>query len=257
MQTKKITEKTSWGKVAEWYGTYLERGNNYQKDVILPNLLRFLSLKEHENVLDLACGQGFFSREFTKTGAHVVGSDIAPELIKEAEKGAHKMNFYVAPASNLLFAKNNQFDTVVSVLAVQNIEDILLTCTEVNRVLIPGGRFVVVLNHPAFRVLKRSSWGFDEKNNTQYRRVDGYLSAARVSINMHPGSKKTVNTTSYHRSLQDFFKAFAGAGFVVTRLEEWISQKKSNAGPRQKAENIARKEILLFMAIELRSPKGI
>ncbi len=134
-------------------------------------------------------------------------------------------------------------------LALQNIEDLAAVEKEVKRVLSSRGRFVIVLNHPAFRVLKRSSWGWDEEAGVQYRRVDGYLSAAKVPIEMHPcaGSTKTI---SYHRSLQDFFKSLAAAGFAVTKLEEWISHKASEHGPRQKAEDTARKEIPLFMLLE-------
>ena len=67
---------------------------------------------------------------------------------------------------------------------------------------------------------------------------------------MHPGEEKSEQTFSYHRSLQDFFKALAKNGFVVSRLEEWISHKISERGPRQAAEDIARKEIPLFLMLE-------
>jgi len=56
---------TSWGKVADWYDELLEeKTGTYQTEVILPNILRLLDLKKGETILDLACGQGFFSREF-------------------------------------------------------------------------------------------------------------------------------------------------------------------------------------------------
>jgi hypothetical protein len=69
---------------------------------------------------------------------------------------------------------------------------------------------------------------------------------------MHPGRARGATTVSYHRSLQDFFKALAGAGLCAARLEEWISHKQSQKGPRQKAEDLARREIPLFMCIEAR-----
>ncbi|MEK7514659.1 MAG: class I SAM-dependent methyltransferase, partial [Patescibacteria group bacterium] len=205
-----------------------------------------------EKVLDLACGQGFFAREIAKLGADVVGADIAQELIKKAQEYKDAVKYHVASATQLSFAKDGEFNVVVCVLALQNIEHLLAVCKEVNRVLTTGGRFLMVLNHPAFRILKRSSWGWDEETSTQYRRIDGYLSAEKVFIDMHPGEEKSTRTISYHRSLQDFFKALTGAGFVVSRLEEWISHKVSQKGPRQKAEDIARKEIPLFLALEAR-----
>ena len=74
--------KTSWGKVANWYDNLLEKEkDSYQKTLILPNILRLLQIKRGEVILDLACGQGFFCREFANAGAKVVGVDVSPELI--------------------------------------------------------------------------------------------------------------------------------------------------------------------------------
>ena len=244
--------KTSWGVVADWYGDYLQKEGSYQAEVILPNVLRVLALKNTDTVLDLACGEGYFAREFAKSGAKVIGADISPELIAKAKKADGPILYKVAPASKLAFAKDKEFTAVVCVLALQNIEDIKAVFTEVRRVLAPGGRFVLVLNHPAFRVLKRSSWGFDEEQKVQYRRIDAYLSAAKIMVDMHPGKTAGPKTISYHRSLQDFTKALTGAGFAITRLEEWTSHRASQKGPRQKAEDTARKEIPLFMALEVR-----
>ncbi|MDB5244213.1 MAG: hypothetical protein JWN18_83 [Parcubacteria group bacterium] len=244
--------KTSWGKVADWYSDYLGQEDTYQRKVILPNLLRILAPQRGERILDLGCGQGFFAAEVVKSGAAVVGADIAPELIREAAANVKDATFFEAPAANLAFAHDASFDAAYSVLALQNIEDLGAVFIELKRVLKPGGRCIAVVNHPAFRVLKRSSWGWDEKGGVQYRRVDGYLSGATVRIDMHPGERESQKTISYHRSLQDLFKSFTKSGLAVTRLEEWISHKSSETGPRQSAEDAARKEIPLFMALEMR-----
>lgn len=247
-----MKKDTSWGGVAGWYDDYLKDEDTYQAKVISPNLMRMLAVKKGERVLDLACGQGYFTRLAREAGADIAGADISKELIAKAKAQTPGTTFYVAPATNLNFAKDNTYDAALCVLALQNIEDLPATFKEVRRVLKPDGRFVFVLNHPAFRVLKRSSWGWDEEAKAQYRRVDGYLSSAKIAVDMHPGKATRATTVSYHRSLQDFFKALAGAGLAATRLEEWISHKQSQKGPRQKAEDTARKEIPLFMCIEAR-----
>ncbi|MEK7586777.1 MAG: methyltransferase domain-containing protein, partial [Patescibacteria group bacterium] len=153
----------------------------------------------------------------------------------------------------LAFAREAEFDTAYCVLALQNIDDLAKTFAEVKRVLKVGGRFIMVLNHPCFRVLKGSSWGWDEEKKAQYRRVDSYLTAGKFGIEMNPSKEKSAQTISYHRSLQDFFKPLTKAGFAVTRLEEWVSHKVSSPGPRQPAEDRARKEIPLFLMLEARS----
>src|SRR3989344_4304285 len=82
---------------------------------------------------------------------------------------------------------------------------------------------LVVLNHPAFRVPKESSWGWDPAaEGVQYRRVDRYLSESKEKIQTHPsagsgqvpsaGSGRVPRpedyTISFHRPLQFYFKAF-------------------------------------------------
>lgn len=248
----KKKQDTSWGPVTDWYSSYLESTeDSYQRQVILPNLLRVLELKKGTRLLDIACGQGFFTREFAQAGATVVGADIAQNLITEAKKLSSKdIQYYVAPADKLNFTKDAMFDTATIILAVQNIKNIEGAFGEAKRILKPGGKLVLVLMHPAFRIPGRSSWGFDDATHTQYRRVDGYLSAKSAELLVHPGKEKSPTTISYHRSLQDFSKALFKAGFSITRLEEWISHKQSQKGPRQKAEDTARKEIPLFLMLE-------
>ncbi len=250
-EPKKNNPQNSWGGVADWYDSYLETNkDSYQEKVIAPNLLRLMDITKGMRVLDLACGQGFFSRKFKNAGAVVAGVDISKELIITAKKHSEGIEYVVSPAHKLSFLNNASFDIVTIILAIQNIAELHEVFVEANRVLVSGGRLILVLNHPAFRVPKRSDWGFDPRGGVQYRRVDGYLSQTTNTIVMHPGIKDSEETISYHRSLQDFFKAFSKAGFVVSRLEEWISHKKSETGPRQKAEDLARKEIPLFLMLE-------
>jgi len=244
--------KTSWGHVAQWYHSLLEeKDDTYQKAVILPNLLRLLAIKRGETILDLACGQGFFAREFFKRGAKVVGVDIAPELIKFAKKiSPQAVNYRVASADRLNFLANQSVDKIVLILAIQNIENVKGVFEECSRVLKSDGRLFIVMNHPAFRIPQSSSWGWDEQSKIQYRRIDRYLSEAKVKIKMHPSDESSEYTLTFHRPLQFYFKLLAKAGFAVTRLEEWISHKQSQQGKRAAAENLARKEIPLFLFIE-------
>lgn len=244
-------KNTSWGEVAEWYHEYLSgEEDSFQNKVILPNILRLANLKKGEVVLDLACGEGFFSREFAKTGVSVIGADISKDLIEIAKRESPEIRYEVSPSDNLSFLQDGSVEKIAVVLAIQNIEKVKETFEECKRILKPRGKIFMVMNHPAFRVPKASEWGFDEEKDAQYRRVDKYLSESKVEIAMHPGGAPDKKTVSFHRSLQYYFKLLANSGFAVAKLEEWISHKKSETGPRQKAEDDARKEIPLFLFIE-------
>jgi ubiquinone/menaquinone biosynthesis C-methylase UbiE len=252
------TTDTSWGGVAGWYDDMLESSSDsFQSKVIMPNLLRIMEPKAGMSIADIACGQGYFSRAFAANGADTIACDISSELIKLAEAkppvGPGKLSFKVAPADDLSFMSDRSVEAASIILAIQNIQNLFGAISEASRILKPAGRLIMVINHPAFRIPKASSWVWDDKSSSQFRRVDAYMSDRSIEIDMTPGegdaSKKKL-TTSFHRPLQSYFKALNKAGMAVTRLEEWISHKESQKGPRAKEEDRIRKEIPMFLMIE-------
>lgn len=193
---------TSWGKVADWYGEHLEGADTYHAKVVAPNLVRLVGAEKGKHILEIGCGEGYFARMFAEAGADVVGADISPELIAQAQRKEGRVTYHATSADNLSFAHDASFDVVVAVLTLQNMERIEPVVKEIARVSKPGGSFIFVLNHPAFRIPKRSAWGWDGEKEVQYRRLDGYLSASREKIDMTPGSseKKSTPTHSTDRS---------------------------------------------------------
>ena len=273
--SKKIS--TSWSKGAEWYDETVSRDDSYQNKVILPNLLRLMEIKPGEKILDVGCGTGFFAAEFSKAGAKVYGIDVGEELLAIARKNAPKVEFKSASADALPFG-NEIFDKVVFVLSLQNMADMKKAVSEAVRTLksgghrpeatanagqagprCGGGKIFLVLNHPAFRIPGESSWGWDPApercragsgcSGIQYRRIDSYLSEKKSKIQMHPGDNPSDVTWSFHVPLQYYFKLFNKNGLVVERLEEWTSHTKTPTGPRAEAENRARAEFPLFLAL--------
>lgn len=245
-----MDKTTSWGKVAGWYNNLIEKNpDSYQKKLILPNLIRLVEAKKGELILDLACGQGFFAREFAKLGAKVIGVDISPELISIAKQDK-SVEYHVSEAGKLDFLKNESVNKVLIVLSLQNIENANDVIREANRALKPKGKLFLVLNHPVFRIPKRSYWGWDNKLIIQYRRLDAYLSESKEPIRMHPGDNPGEKTLSFHRPLQFYFKVLNKNGLLVSKLEEWTSHKLSEPGPKKEAEDRARHEFPLFLFLE-------
>lgn len=215
----------------------------------MPNLIRLVEAKKGEVIVDLACGQGFFAREFAKIGAKVIGIDISPELINIAKQDK-SVEYHVSPAHKLDFLSKESIDKVLIVLSLQNIENTQEVIGEVSRILKPKGKLFIVLNHPAFRIPKASSWGWDEGRKIQFRQLYSYISESKEQIQMHPGDKPWEKTISFHRPLQFYFKALNKNGFFVSKLEEWSSHKVSEIGPKKDAEDKARKEFPLFLFLE-------
>jgi ubiquinone/menaquinone biosynthesis C-methylase UbiE len=268
---------TSWGNEAEWYDNYLADSDSYQRQIIMPNIVRIINPSVDKRILDVACGQGLFSESMIEKGASVVGVDISSELIGIAKKRfgnkvSSKNNFIVSPADKMTSVgiEEKSCDSAMCILAAQNIKEFDSTIKEVSKILKPKGKFVIVLNHPCFRVPKQSDWHFDaegggpegdpsysivngKKTGRYGRVVYSYMSEGVIKIDMHPGEqdrRKKSYTTSFHRPMQIYSKWLANAGFCISRIEEWSSHKKSNPGTREMADKRSKKEIPLFMCIE-------
>lgn len=252
-KSRQSKQSTTWGHVADWYHQHVdENTDTFHEQVIKPNLLQVLGNVKGKHIIDVACGEGFFSRALAGEGALVTGIDIAPELIELAKKAGPTDIRYLVASADRIPLPDSSFDSALCVLALQNIERLSATLAQVSKLLKSGGEFVIVLNHPAFRVPRRSDWGFDPSVKVQFRRIDGYLKESSHRILMHPGSDKSATTITYHRPLQTYVNELVKHGFSVVGLEEWISHRKSEPGPRSEAENRARKEFPLFLMLKAR-----
>jgi ubiquinone/menaquinone biosynthesis C-methylase UbiE len=251
--SKKSTERqsTAWDKAARWYDALVgDHGSGYQKDIIMPGATKLMKLKKGNRVLDLACGQGVFSRYLLAKGMQVDGLDTSEELLKLARSRSKPgIRFHIADAGEKGTFEKSQFDAVACLLALQNMEKIENVFKNVARWLKPDGRFVMVVTHPCFRIPRQTHWGWDEEKKIEFRRVDRYASDLSIPIITPPLAGSKGHTTTYHRSLQTYFSSLAGAGLWVESLEEWTSKKESQPGKRAKAENRARKEIPLFLSL--------
>jgi ubiquinone/menaquinone biosynthesis C-methylase UbiE len=248
-------EDTSWEKSADWYDRIIgERGSELYRSVVLPGALRLIAPRRGERVLDLGCGQGVFSRALAEKGCEVTGVDLSPSLIAKARSypSRHPVRFLVRDGAEL--EGLGEFDAVSAILSLQNMEHFEKVCAACVRALRPGGRMLWVMNHPAFRIPRQSAWGQDEQRKIQYRRVDAYATEMRIPIVMHPGRKDSEETVSFHRSLAALMGPAFASGFVLAGLDEWFSDKQSQPGPRARAENRARQEFPLFLALLWKKP---
>lgn len=241
---------TSWENSERWYHALVgENGHYYHQNIILPGVLRLMD--SPTAVLDIACGTGVLSRHLP---AHIdyTGIDAAPSLIKEARQaGADcpKHLFQLGDVTQPLKLDKHHYSHAALILALQNIEHPLHVFKNAHKHLAKDGKFIMVLNHPCFRIPRQSSWQIDEGKKLQYRRIDSYMSFLNIPIQTHPGKGKgSQTTTSFHRPLSAYFSWLSEAGFVVEKLEEWCSDKTST-GSAAKMENRSREEFPLFLAI--------
>ncbi|OGJ22001.1 MAG: hypothetical protein A3A82_00770 [Candidatus Pacebacteria bacterium RIFCSPLOWO2_01_FULL_47_12] len=243
-------QDTSWQQVSPWYHKLVgSDGHFYHEHVVILGVLRLLELQPDSSLLDLGCGQGILAKKIPPI-ARYLGLDSAAALIREAQAQVKTPNytFVTKDATKLIPETKADFSHAAIILALQNMREPQAAVQNAANHLTAGGKFVIVLNHPCFRIPRQSGWGIDEKTKLQHRWINRYASAMEIPITMHPGQKDSAVTWSFHHSLHDYSTMLVAAGFCITALEEWTSPKES-VGSAAKMENRARSEFPLFLTI--------
>ena len=103
-----------------------------------------------KRVLDVGCGNGFVLSRYARAGARVTGVDITEAGIELCKKrfALHGLagEFHVAPAERLPFSAES-FDCVCSMGVLHHVSDVSAAVGEIRRVLVPGGRLIIMLYH--------------------------------------------------------------------------------------------------------------
>ena len=259
---EEVWEKTGWGKVASWYDNTISATKSTQKDLILPELLKFFPLEmvKDKRIVDIGCGTGFFLKEYLKgTNEKALGIDIDKELLELASENLKeevlrdKVAFLKQDATNLGGMGENSFDIALSIESIPNIKDLKAFAKGVEKILTPGGKLIAVVNHPAFRIPQSSDWYFDKDKQKQGRVVYKYKTSHTIKIDMNPGTKiakDKIYTLTFHRPFEEYLNTFTKAGLAFSFMKEISSNKQSESGARKKAEDEARVEIPMFLFLE-------
>jgi hypothetical protein len=143
-------------------------------------------------------------------------------------------------------------DAAVCLMAVHDVADLDGLCRNLAHALKPEGRAVLVMMHPCFRIPRQSHWGWDDTKKIQFRRLDCYASPLEIPITTHPGRRSGEQTMFHHRPLAECLNSLGRAGLAITAAEELCSHRRSQPGPRSRAEHRAAREFPLFLALVLR-----
>ena len=130
------------------HAEYYAQSSAHAKGDTLEVILNFADPKGTEKVLDIATGTGFTAFALAPKVAHVVATDLTPEMVTKASELAQEQTieniaFSVAAAESLPFATAS-LDLVTCRLAPHHFQNVPKFLSEVHRVLRIDGFFCLV-----------------------------------------------------------------------------------------------------------------
>jgi SAM-dependent methyltransferase len=204
-----------WDEHADWWQREFTDGVDPEYvEQIIP--LALAHLEGFERVLDVGTGEGQIARALAARGADVVGLDPTGSQVEVAVARAGGPRYARAGADSLPIA-DGSVDGVVVCLVFEHVDALDESLAEVARVLRPGGRFVLFLNHPLLQT-PDSGMIIDHmiEPPETYWRIGPYLREAVTVDEVQKG----VFVRFVHRPLHRYLNGMIRSGIDLVELIE-------------------------------------
>jgi 2-polyprenyl-3-methyl-5-hydroxy-6-metoxy-1,4-benzoquinol methylase len=192
-------------------------------------LLRLTGDLAGQAVLDLACGEGYYTRLLRQAGAaRVVGVDLSHEMVglADAQEALEPLGIEYRVGDAKALGAAGEFDVAVAAYLLnyaQTAEELTAMCRAVAGALKPGGRFVTVNNNPAD---PPENFGAGRPYGFAKRLVGELAEGTPVVWQFFlPGG--ALEVTNYYLSVATLEEAFRAAGLRQVR---WHAPEVSPAG---------------------------
>jgi ubiquinone/menaquinone biosynthesis C-methylase UbiE len=168
--------------------------------------------------LDLGCGEGRLARDLADRGHTVTGADASPTLIEAARSAHPSGNYVLADAADLPFPSAS-FDLVIAYNSLMDVDDLPGAVREAARVLVPGGRLVLSVLHPANT--GRMAGAGDE---LAFVVDSSYFEVRKTSQEVEREGLRMVFST-YQHPLTSHTRALEDAGFLIEAVREPVAAR--------------------------------
>jgi SAM-dependent methyltransferase len=172
-----------------------------------PAMLALAEDVSARRVLDAGCGSGPLTALLRDRGAVVTGIDVSAGMLALAKwRLGHNVALHVADLKDPLPFDDDAFDIVIASLVLHYLEDWGPTLTEFRRVLAPGGRLIVSVDHPIVAY-------------TMFEPRPDYFATTSYTFEWTFGVR-SVPMKFWRRPVHAMIDAFAAAGLQIKSIEE-------------------------------------
>jgi 2-polyprenyl-3-methyl-5-hydroxy-6-metoxy-1,4-benzoquinol methylase len=226
----------AWDAAAGPWDEFVETGLDYWRtEVHGPPLLAGCGEVSGKRVLDLGCGQGWFSRQLAYSGAEVTAVDMSAAQIRNARRHEAEKPLGIAyhQLDAALIAEHwpaESFDLVSACMVLQDTPDAGEIFKAARRVLTLQGRMAFSIVHPIAST-PFHEWVRDKAGVKGAMAVDRYFDSGPFVLNWTMERLTTHwATPAWHHTLSEWSAMITDAGFTIDLLDE----------PRPTAEQVAR-----------------
>ncbi|QFY10578.1 methyltransferase domain-containing protein [Nonomuraea phyllanthi] len=175
-----------------------------------PAMLELAGDVAGRRILDAGCGSGALFSELRARGAIITGVDSSAGMLEQArERLGAEADLQVADLAGPLPFPDEAFDDVIASLVLHYLEDWGPTLAELRRVLKPGGRLLISIDHPFSVAFFQHMAGEKPKYFETRSRTEEWTKGGQ-----------TVQMKFWNRPLHAMTEAFTAAGFRISVISE-------------------------------------
>ena len=218
--------RTAWNQGARAWQTFVRSGADYYRTLVHgPALLEMCLPVAAKRVLDLGCGEGYFTRELARSGALVVGVDVSESLLEYAQERETEerlgIEYRHMDARDIATSwDDGSFGLITACMSLQDMDDVGAVLHAAGNVLRAGSRMVFSTPHPCTDTPERG-WERGEAGEKLALKIDRYFDTGPAVMDWKmPRLAYRWRTPYWRRTLEEWTALTSEAGFVVRQLRE-------------------------------------
>jgi ubiquinone/menaquinone biosynthesis C-methylase UbiE len=204
------------GDVAQKY-----KQTEAKKGLLIPALERHLPpVQGNSSLLDVGCGDAFFSETAISKGFSYYGLDISQDMLDRARKEHPKGSFLLGSSLQMSNLYRTKFDAIVIsmlFLIFSNVDDIFKTLIESKKLLKKDGVIIIGNPHPSFDSYMRSKLFNQHDVSEEFK---GYFASGSQYFVNKKLNGNNLNFENYHWTLSDYLNSVEKSGLHLKHLDE-------------------------------------
>lgn len=216
----------AWDAAAAAWEEFVETSLDYWRtEVHGPSLLAACGTVAGLRVLDLGCGQGWFSRQLAARGATVVGIDLSQAQLANARRheALHPLgiDYHNLDATQIATRwPPGSFDLITACMSLHDSPHAGAILHAARQLLPPHGRITFSIVHPV-TAGPNSGWVPTADQSKGQRWLDDYFAMGPAVLHWRMARlTRHWSTPQWHWTLSEWSRLIHDAGLVIDRIEE-------------------------------------